>query len=91
MRYKPGVGLIRSLVTLCMLALFVWIGATVPLGERTLFGHIGNIWSSEEARELRDGVQEAGGPVVEKVERGVKAGIREATRDPEPVDPPQDP
>jgi hypothetical protein len=58
-RYTSGVGLIRSLVTLILLGVFVWFGATVPLGERTLFGHIANIWASDEAQELRDGVKQA--------------------------------
>ena len=30
---------------------------------------------------MREGVSEKAGPVVEKIERGVKAGVREATKD----------
>ena len=59
---------------------FVWFGATVKLGKRTFFGHISAIWSTPEAQDMKNGIQEKAGPVLEKVERGVKAGYREATR-----------
>ena len=39
------------------LAAFVWFGLTVDLGERTLFGHIRAIGSSEEAQDLGKGIK----------------------------------
>lgn len=72
-------GLIRTLITLAAILAFIWFGATVPLGQRTLFGHIGNIWAAEETQELVEGVQESSGPMVDKVRRGVKAGIEAAS------------
>lgn len=69
-------GLLRTLVTLAVLVGFVWLGATVPLGQRTLFGHVENIWSSDEAQELVEGVKETSEPVVDRVKRGVEAGMR---------------
>ena len=75
-------GLIRSLVTIVVLAALVYCGATVPLGNRTFFGHIQNIWQAKETRELVEGVKQAGGPAVEKVKRGLEAGIDEAGREP---------
>jgi len=56
-------------------------GATVKLGNRTFFGHIRAIWATDEARDMRDGIKEKAGPVVDKIERGAKAGWNEATRD----------
>ncbi len=75
--------LLRTLISLAILAAFVVCGATVKLGDRTLFEHVGRIWQSEEAQEMVDGVKKKSGPVVERVKRGVKAGVEAAQ---EPVD-----
>jgi hypothetical protein len=49
------------LLTLCFslvcLAVFVWFGVTVDLGDRTLFGHLRAIGSSREAKDLWDGTK----------------------------------
>lgn len=69
---------------LLMVAIVVGLGvcgATVKLGNRTFFGHIRAIWATDEARDMRDGIKEKAGPVVDKIERGAKAGWNEATRD----------
>lgn len=71
----------RFLFTLVIVGVLVFFGATVKLGKRTFFGHVSAIWNTPEAKDMRDGVEEKAGPVVDKVERGVKAGVREATRD----------
>ena len=70
-------GMIRSLFSLALLAVFIFVGLTVPIGERTLFGHVSNIWASDEAQELVDGVKESSGPLVDRVKRGVQAGLEE--------------
>jgi hypothetical protein len=72
---------IRFLITAIVVGALVIFGATVKLGKRTFFGHVQAIWSTQEAKDMREGVSEKAGPVVDKVERGVKAGVREATRD----------
>jgi hypothetical protein len=74
-------GLIRSLISLALVLGFVYCGATVPMGDRTFFQHVARIWKTEEVQELRHGVQESSGPVVERVKRGVQAGVEEARRD----------
>jgi hypothetical protein len=74
-------GLIRSLITLALVLGFVYCGATVPMGERTFFQHVAQIWKTDEAQQLRQGVQETSGPVVERVKRGVQAGVEEARRE----------
>lgn len=68
-------GLIRSLLSLTVLALFIFVGFTVPVGQRTLFGHVSNIWEADETQELVDGVKESSGPLVDRVKRGVEAGL----------------
>lgn len=65
------------------------MGFTVPIGERTLFGHVANIWGSDEAQELVESVKESSGPLVDRVKRGVEAGIADDSKeaiDAEPVD-----
>ncbi len=74
-------GLIRSVISMALLGLFIFIGFTVPIGKRTLFGHIGNIWSSEATQELVDGVKDESGPLVDRVKRGVKAGMSDEDDD----------
>jgi hypothetical protein len=74
-------GLIRAVIAFFILIVFVTCGAKVKLGERTLFQHVSRIWQTEETQEMVNGVKEKSGPVVDKVKRGVKAGLKEATRD----------
>lgn len=69
------IGLVRTLITLAVLGALAWCGATVPLGSRTFFGHVKNIWSADETKELVDGVKKKSGPVVDRVKRGVEAGM----------------
>ena len=59
---------------LAILGVVVYLAATVPLGERTLFGHIKNIWASDEAQELVDGVKDT-------VKEGLRDGAEQAARD----------
>lgn len=72
--------LIRSLISLAILGLLIYLGATVNLGTRTFFGHVANIWRSEEAAELRHDVGKTAGPILDKARRGAEAGWEEATR-----------
>ena len=73
--------MIRFLITVFIVGALVFFGATVKLGKRTFFGHVKAIWSTQEAKDMRDGVSDKAGPVVDKIERGVKAGVHEAARD----------
>lgn len=72
--------MIRWLFWLVVVVVLVWCGATVKLGKRTFFQHVSAIWSTPEAQDMKSGIQEKAGPLVEKVERGVKAGYHEATK-----------
>lgn len=80
--------MIRGLISLTVLAGFIYVGATVELGTRTLFGHVANVWSSDEAQEMVEGVKEGSAPMVERLERGVRAGV-EAARQDAPTDEPE--
>jgi hypothetical protein len=72
---------LRFLITAALCVGLVVCGATVKLGKRTFFGHVKAIWSTDEAKDMREGIKEKAGPVVDKIERGAKAGWKEATKD----------
>ncbi|MBL8625172.1 MAG: hypothetical protein JNK64_27930 [Myxococcales bacterium] len=73
--------MIRFVFTLIIVGVLVFLGATVKLGKRTFFGHVSAIWSTNEAKDMREGVSEKAKPALEKVKRGVEAGYKEATKD----------
>jgi hypothetical protein len=76
---------IRFVLYLVIAIALAWCGSTVPLGSRTFFGHVRAIWATPEAQDMKKGVKEGTGPMVEKVKRGVEAGYREATKDESPA------
>jgi hypothetical protein len=57
------------------LAGFIWFGSTVELGNRTLFGHIQNIWHTHESQELVDGAKGKVGDLVERASDKVNKGV----------------
>ncbi|MDX2090301.1 MAG: hypothetical protein SFX73_20745 [Kofleriaceae bacterium] len=69
--------MIKLLIYLVIAAGLAYCGATVKLGKRTFFGHVRAIWATSEVQDLKEGVQEKAGPAVERVKRGVKAGLSE--------------
>ena len=73
--------MIRFLLFLVIAAGLCYCGATVKLGKRTFFGHVRAIWHTEEVQDLKDGVKETAGPAVNRVERGIKAGVKAAGDD----------
>ena len=75
--------MIRLIVLLAIAVGLAYCGATVKLGKRTFFGHVRAIWKTDEAQDLKEGVKDTAGPTVDKVKRGVKRGIEEATKDDE--------
>jgi hypothetical protein len=76
---------IRFVLYVVIAVMLAYCGATVPLGSRTFFGHVKAIWATPEAQDMKEGVKEGTGPMVEKVKRGVEAGYREATKDESPA------
>lgn len=87
--------MIRLVLLVLLALFVVWCGTSVKLGEYTCAGHVQRIWKSDEAQDLKEGVKEKAtsestkemvndlkettGPAVERVKRGVKAGVQEAT------------
>lgn len=67
--------MIKLLIYLALAAGLAYCGATVKLGKRTFFGHVRAIWATEEVQDLKHGVEEKAGPAVERVKRGVEAGL----------------
>lgn len=86
--------MIRFIVLLVIALFVIWFSTQVKLGDYTCLGHMRRIWNSEETKDLRDGVKEKAtsegtkemvhdikektAPVVDKVKRGVEAGVKEA-------------
>ena len=75
--------MLRTLFSLVIIGGLAYCGATVPLGERTFFGHVANIWASDEAQEMVDGVKDKSQPLVDRVKRGVRAGLNEDSQAPD--------
>src|SRR5262245_41814816 len=71
----------RFLLYLALALGLAYCGATVKLGKRTSFGHVKAIWSTDEARELKDGVREKAGPAADRLKRGIEKGVEAATED----------
>ena len=66
--------IVRLLISLALLAAFVWFGATVKLGERTLFGHLYAIGQTKESQDLVKGTKETAQPIVDDVRRRFGSG-----------------
>jgi hypothetical protein len=72
----------RMIKVMFMMAMFVavaWFGATVKLGERTLFGHLRAIGSTKESQELVDGTKQSAKPLVDDVRRRIAGETAVAT------------
>jgi hypothetical protein len=63
--------LLRWLVSLMfsfvMLLVVIWFATTVPLGKRTLWGHLRAIFGTQEAKDLAAGTKEEAEKVAKKV------------------------
>lgn len=73
--------LLKLCVSLAGFLAFAWFGATVPLGDRTLFGHLHAIGQTKESQGLVDGTKQVAGPLVDDVKRRMgkdKAGDKHA-------------
>ena len=75
--------LVKGLIYLALLGAFVVFGFTVKLGKHTLFGHVQRIWKADETQDLVKGTREKADPTVDKIKRGVKAGVKEAKEEEE--------
>jgi hypothetical protein len=73
---------LRLLFYLGVMVAFVWFGATVELGNRTLFGHIQNIWKTHESQELLDGTKGKVGELVNRASDKVVKGVGKNVNNP---------
>jgi hypothetical protein len=71
--------LLRWLFGLACFASLVYFAATVPLGSKTLLGHLFAIGRTPEARELAKGSREQAGKVAQEVRRLLDEPDRSAT------------
>jgi hypothetical protein len=62
--------LIKLMIGVVGLGAFCWLGATVPLGDRTLFGHISAIGQSKESQDLVRGTKEKVGDLKKRIAGG---------------------
>src|SRR5262249_11493067 len=63
--------LVRFLFSLAMTAALIWFAVSVPLGKRTLWGHLRAIFSTPEAKDLADGTKEEAEKVARRVQQGL--------------------
>lgn len=49
--------LIRFFVFVACALIVAWFSIRVPLGKYTLWQHVARIWSTPEARELKEGIK----------------------------------
>ena len=73
--------MLRLLVILALALGLAYLGSTVKLGKRTFFGHIRAIWHTEQAQDLKNGVEQTARPAVRRLEHGVKAGYEAIRND----------
>ena len=69
--------MIRAFVWFIIVVAFVVIATTVKFGKRTLWGHAKAIWSTEEAKDAREGIKEKAGPVVKDVKEKAKRALED--------------
>lgn len=69
--------LIKFLLGLAALAGFVWFGANVPLGSRTLFQHLQAIGRTRETQDLLDGTRESAKPLMDSVRRKAQEALND--------------
>jgi hypothetical protein len=72
---------IRLVIFLALAGALAYCGATVKLGKRTFFGHVRAIWHTEEVQDLKEGVKDTAGPTMNRLERGINAGVKAAKDD----------
>jgi hypothetical protein len=70
--------LLKLLIGVVAMGAFAWFGLTVPLGERTLYGHITAIGQSKESRELVRGTKEKVGDLKRRIAGAEGKGDKKA-------------
>jgi hypothetical protein len=71
-------GIVKLLFALATLVAFVWFGANVSLGSRTLFEHLQAIGQTHETRDLLEGTRESARPFTKPILDGVRRRLASA-------------
>lgn len=79
--------LVRWLCSLAVLAVMIWFATTVPLGKRTLWGHLRAIFATQAAKDLADGTEEEARKVARRVREELHADGGTTPRAHRPLDP----
>ena len=58
---------VRWLFSLFLFAVGIWFATTIPLGKRTLWGHLRAIFATQEAKDLAEGAREEAQKVADRV------------------------
>jgi hypothetical protein len=66
--------LIRWFFSLVLFAIVLWFATMVPLGSRTLWGHLKAIAGTKEAKDFAEGTKEEAEKVAKKLREGPDAG-----------------
>jgi len=82
--------LIKLFIGVVGLGAFVWYGLTVPLGERTLFGHLTAIGASRESQELVRGTKQKVGDLKKRIGASEPAKVETAEKAEKPGESPQE-
>jgi hypothetical protein len=61
--------LIRFLFWCAAIFCIVWFAVKVPLGKRTLWGHLQAIWHTDATQDLVNGTKEAAKDAVDKAKK----------------------
>jgi hypothetical protein len=80
-------GLIRWLLSLAMFAAFIWFAVSVPLGKRTLFGHLQAIFATQAAHDLADGTKEEARRVADRLRSQLPGPADAGASAAQPLDP----
>jgi hypothetical protein len=66
--------LLKLCMSLAAFVAFAWFGATVKLGDHTLFEHLHAIGQTKESQDLVDGTKKVAEPLVDDVKRRIGHG-----------------
>lgn len=79
--------MIRALLWLIAIGFVIYVGTSVQLGRRTLFGHVRAVWATDEMQEMKTGIEEKTTPLVDRAKRGIEAGVKAARNPAATTDP----
>lgn len=65
--------IIKFLLGIVLLIVFVWFGANVPLGDRTMFQHLQAVGTTRATQDLVEGTRDTAKPLLEGVRKRLEA------------------